>query len=314
MNLKSLIRNTSALSKIYLDGAQGGTEPVEIHEFCASNDEIEGKLDAFLKQTDNKNIYKQIPSEKEKDSVFKAFKEAQQSQIHKIKEQDIKYRTFDQFKVQEDQKEKTVKRIIQKEKETPINKRFINKEINKYPIDEDSINALTDIATMEFLKEKKTLLLNLDHHLQFSNQPFNPEDWLHGSKNEIHLSLIDIRSLKILSIKIDSQKRNFSRIFSRLIEFCSEEDQFRYPEPLVLILGSEGVYGKVFYERFRLFGVLTGSNEYRVCKSILSFYLCLLLLFDKKERKLDQIKENSTFLLESKKIPWFILIILIFLS
>ena len=174
----------------------------------------------------------------------------------------------------------------------------MNKETNKYPIDNDSINPLTEIDAIEFLKNKKSFLLNLEHPKEFSNKPFNPENW---SRNETQLSLIDIRSLKILNIKIDNQKRNFTRMFSRLIEICSEEDQFRFPEPLILILGSEGAYERVFYERFKLFGDLTARNEERICKSILSFYLNLLLLFDKKERKLDQIKENSIFLLESKE-------------
>lgn len=77
VNLKSLIRNTSALSKIYLEGVKNREDPVELNEYYNDDQKIDENVQAYLKQTtENKNIYKQEPSEKEKNIVFQGFKES----------------------------------------------------------------------------------------------------------------------------------------------------------------------------------------------------------------------------------------------
>ena len=46
-------------------------------------------------------------------------------------------------------------------------------------------------------------------------------------------------------------------------------------------------------------GHLTKRNEERIARNLLQFYLNVMLFYDKENRKLSEIKENSAFIIES---------------
>jgi len=301
VNLKSLIRNTSALSKIYLEGVKNREEPIELAEYKQDEQEIEENVQTFMKQnSENKNIYKQMPSDKEKTTVFQGFKES----IKALKSYEAEnYESFIR-------KKKIVKKpefsLSSNKKELPINRIFINNPQNVI-IENWDKSLLSEEETKDLLRKLKGSILKPQAK---SKELLKKEAWDQFLRpgDCYNLLIMDIRSMKMIEIPSvfiigDELKSlqgdiSFEALFKGVASYCEEMDKFQLYEPLVYI----GVYNEemeVLYEKFRLVGEWNVRNEEKIVKAVLKFYLRVLLMFDREKRRLQEIKENSELFLES---------------
>lgn len=323
VNLKSLIRNTSALSHIYLEGIKDHEDPIELNEYVNNEQEIEEKLNNFLKQsTNNKNIYKQIPSEKEKDRMFSAFKESM-ANLNNIKTfvgKNDKILATGNFQKKREKNEKNnndqykYKRnfnIISREK-FAVEKKTINFKENEKLNEEENESSLrlNDERTLEHLRKVQDKIIK---SLNFSNVFLNSEKWSNylSQYEEYCLIIIDMISLKTISVEIflnnddkiilqtNNEELKINILLKKLGNLSGETRKFRSNETFCYILIHNKENYNILYEKLIFLGVAHQTIETKIKDTLLMFFICLFLMYDPENRNINEIKEKSLYILES---------------
>ena len=252
VNLKSLIRNTSALSKIYLDGVKNKPEPIELKEYCNEEQENEEKMQAFFKAntTDNKdnrnNIFKQIPTENEKNSVFLGFKESLKA-LQYFDENHRKIVRNHEKKMKNEQYFPQNLKMIKESRviALPINRKFTNNAINQYIFSE--IQCVKEEKSIDLLRKIKGFILE-DKKLVKSKEFLRKEAWdiILDNEEKYQLIILDLRSMRVISISEvfvrnnqlmqENGSINFDLLIKCLTDACNEDDKSLLYEPFLYFL------------------------------------------------------------------------------
>lgn len=318
VNLKSLIRNTSALSHIYLEGLKDHEEPIELNEYVNNEQEIEEKLNNFLKQSaTNKNIYKQIPSDKEKDRMFSAFKESLVN-LNNIKTCVQKTDKFLLAGNPQNKKEKNLKyeQYNQNSNKISRNNFDLEKKIIKFQekeiIDQDDLRSNEEKALERLRKIQDKIIKSLN----FSNIFLNLEKWSKylSQYEEYCLIIVDMISLKTISIEIflnnDNQvilKSNNEELKINILlkgfgNSSGENIKFRSNETFCYILIHNKENCNIVYEKLIFLGVAQQKIEKKIQETLLMFFVCLFLMYDPENKSMNEIREKSIYILESTNL------------